>query len=139
MSGFPVEVSESVRCVSMVHSRLDPLVLEAFVTIPVSDSEASPKPPLSLNSFLPSLDTDTHSSGIVDDVEVGNPHTLQDPIYSAKDRAKLAALPHVRRFLTEGFVPADAKVAHWVKWLAREMKLDNGIIWKVDKSRTLKL
>ena len=46
----------------------------------------------------------------------------------------------MRWFLTDGFATPDAKVAHqWVKWLACQMKLDNGILWKVVKSGTLKL
>ena len=150
MSSFPTDVGPPARCLTMVTSHLCQEVMAALVTAPVvapgSDElgdelladvplplTSLPAPPLSPAEAIFSPDA------VPPDIEIGNPHTFRDPIYSAKDRAKLAALPHVRKFLADGYTPPDVSVARWVKWLARQMKIDNGMLWKVDKSGTLKL
>ena len=139
MSSFPADVGEPARCLTMVTSHLCLNVASAPVdSAPAPDpTDVEAEAPLPLTALpAPSVSPPDPSDG---EIELGNPHTFHDPIYSAKARAKLVALPHVRRFLTDGFAPANVKVARWVKWLARQMKLDNDMLWKVDKSGTLKL
>ena len=75
------------------------------------------------------------------DIEIGNVLTFRDPIFLPKDRAKFAALPLVRRFIAEGVIPSDCPtgIVRWVKWLGRQMSLDDGQLWKTSKSGTLQL
>ena len=89
-----------------------------------------------ITSLSPAPDASTTIDPTIN-LEIGNLHTFRDLIYLSKDIAKLAALPHIRKFLTDGFTPVDS--AKWVKWLAHQMKIDSGYLRKVDKSGTLKL
>lgn len=135
MSTFPVDVGEPARCVMKVASSWAPEALEELITSP-----AAPDDSLQLTSLPPPPEADEPAED-GPSVEIGNPLTLTDPIYSSKDKAKMAALPHVRKFLVDGFIPTDANamVRRWVKSFARQMTLDNGLLWKTDKSGTLKL
>jgi len=127
---FQAEASTS-RCLTMVTSRLPTCALELLVTQAEIPLTSLPAKPLDMEDGV------MEDSVVSESAQIGNIHTFHDPAYSAKDKDKLSALPHVRAFLTSGFVPGDATTARLVRWLGKKIQLEDGSLWKVDK--TLKL
>lgn len=117
----------------------------ALSLIPVADAEelvSSPNLPLTALALTTEVPSDhLAADGPGGSVEMGNVHTFNHPSYSAKDRAKLDALLHVRAYFVSKALPTDRSLAQWVRWLANRLTYDayDGSIWKVERSLRLKV
>ena len=133
LSSFPLDVGLQSHCLTKVPSCLPEIVLARSVY----DQS------LSLTTLLaiPFLDeTPVNPSSFSSPRQIENLNTFHDAICSPKAHTKLTALPCMRRFHKDGYVPADSPVmAQGTKWLAKRISLVDGQLWKTDLTGTLKL
>ena len=112
LSDFPPEMGPQEPCFTFVSTTIPAADLGS---LELSALEPQPPPPLSVDF----------------------PPTFVEPCYSAKDRAKLHALAHLRGFFLDGSSPPELR--SWVKWLAKRLTFDGVTIWKTTGSLQLKV
>lgn len=102
-------------------------------TLPVADIGA-----LDLSALL----LHTAASPAQNPAEIPQPAFVAS-CYSAKDRATLYALSHLRSFFLHGTTPSESGtppgVGIWVKRLAKRLSFDGSSIWKLSNSLKLKV
>ena len=127
ISDFPSDDGPRAHCFTMVTT-----------TIPVADVgamdlSALPAVDVPSEEVLPVVDTPSS----LPPTDTAIPSAFVEACYSAKDRAKLHALSHLRSFFLHGTAPPELDT--WVRWLAKRLTFEGDSIWKLSGSLKLKV